>query len=103
MFMKNDTSNMTKINMTTNSNRHMLNNAGKNMARANSRILMTFALLISRKTRPILATLTICRSTGGTNYLEIKSFNTRPMETGLGAGQCAKVLRFDIIIRTHKV
>lgn len=78
-FMKNDIPNMANMNMTKNNSRHMLNNAGSDMARANRRVLMPFAPLTRRNTRPTLATRTTRNSVGDTKYLEIKSLSTRPV------------------------
>jgi len=72
------------MNMTRNSNKHMLNNAGSDMAKANNRVLMPLAPFTKRNTRPTLATLTTRRSVGDTKYLEIKSLNTKPVEVKSG-------------------
>lgn len=56
----------------------MLNSAGSDMARANRSVLIPFAPLTRRNTRPTLATRTTRSSVGDTKYLEIKSLSTRP-------------------------
>lgn len=66
------------MNMTKNSSRHMLNNAGSDIAKANSKVLIPFAPFTKRSTRPTLATRTTRRRVGDTKYLEIKSLKTKP-------------------------
>lgn len=78
--MKNDMPNIANMNMTRNSNKHILNNAGSDMAKANNRVLIPFAPFTKRNTRPTLATLTTRRSVGDTKYLDIKSLNTKPIK-----------------------
>lgn len=56
----------------------MLNSAGRDMARANSSVLMPLAPFTRRNTRPTLATLTTLSSVGDTKYFSMMSFSTRP-------------------------
>lgn len=78
--MKNDMPNIANMNMTRNSNKHMLNNAGSDMAKANNKVLIPFAPFTKRNIWPTLATLTTRRSVGDTKYLDIKSLNTKPIK-----------------------
>lgn len=69
---------MAKINMTKKSSRQILNKAGNDMANANNNVLIPFAPLTRRKTRPTLATRTTRNNVGDTKYFSIKSLKTKP-------------------------
>lgn len=77
--IKKDIPKMAKMNMTRNSSRQMLNKAGNDMAKANSRVLIPFAPLTKRRTRPTLATLTTRSNVGDTKYFSMMSLSTRPI------------------------
>jgi hypothetical protein len=77
--MKKDMPNIAKINMTKNSSRQILKSAGKDIANANSSVLIPLAPFTRRRTRPTLATRTTLRSVGDTKYFSIMSLSTRPM------------------------
>lgn len=76
--MKNDMPNMAKINITRNSSRQILKRAGSDIARANNNVLMPFAPLTRRSTRPTFATRTTRNSVGDTKYFSIMSLSTKP-------------------------
>jgi hypothetical protein len=78
--MKNDIPNIAKMNMTKNNRRHILNKAGKDIAKAKSKVRIPFAPFTKRNTRPTFATLTTRSSVGDTKYFSIKSLSTRPVE-----------------------
>jgi hypothetical protein len=79
--MKNDIPNIAKMNMTKNNRRHILNKAGKDIAKAKSKVRIPFAPFTKRNTRPTFATLTTRSSVGDTKYFSIKSLSTRPEMT----------------------
>ena len=79
--MKKDMPKMAKINMTRKSSRQMLKSAGKDMARANSKVRIPLAPFTRRRTRPTFATLTTRSSVGDTKYFSIISLNTRPEQS----------------------
>lgn len=56
----------------------MLKSAGNDIAKANRRVLIPFAPLTRRSTRPTLATRTTRSSVGETKYFSIRSLNTKP-------------------------
>ena len=55
----------------------MLNKAGRDIAKAKSRVLIPLALFTSRKTRPILTTRTTRSKVGDTKYSETKSLRAK--------------------------
>lgn len=77
--MKKDIPKIANINITKNSNKHILNKAGNDMAKANSSVLIPLAPFTSLSTLPTFATLTTLKSVGDTKYFSIKSLNTNPM------------------------
>lgn len=76
--MKNDIPNIAKMNITKNNSKQILNNAGRDMAKAKSKVRIPFAPLTNRKTRPTFATLTTLNKVGETKYLAMISLNTKP-------------------------
>ena len=80
--IKKDIPKMAKMNMTKNSSRQMLNKAGNDIANANSSVLIPFAPLTKRRTRPTLATLTTRSNVGDTKYFSMMSLSTRPIYFG---------------------
>lgn len=77
--IKNDIPNIAKINITKNNNKQILNKAGNDMANAKSNVLIPFAPLTKRSTRPTLATRTTRSNVGDTKYFSIRSLSTRPV------------------------
>jgi len=76
--IKKDIPNIAKINITKNSSKQILNNAGNDMAKANNNVRMPFAPLTKRSTRPTFATRTTRNNVGDTKYFSIISLSTRP-------------------------
>ena len=62
----------------------MLKRAGIDIASANNKVLIPLAPLTSRRTLPILATLTTRSNVGETKYASIKSLKTIPKINILG-------------------
>lgn len=65
--------------MTKNSSKQMLKRAGSDIAKAKSNVLIPFAPLTRRNTRPTLATRTTRNNVGDTKYFSIKSLRTKPI------------------------